>query len=196
MSNSHSQGMLDKIINSIKTILLDDDYKIDDQLEWSEQLNIYILRYRRIIGIFMLIILLYLLNYCDNLGFGAIKQVNQRGGAGIIAKGISSVAASGAAQNAIAGAANNKPKHLAEELKGMKTAGMTKIDITKHLGGQAMRFGKEKAFEFANWLYEILFALAISIAICMVVVPSISFFALGLVCYFLLRKKMVAIKSF
>ena len=72
---------------------------------------------------------------------------------------------------------------------------MTKTDMALSFGKQSGRYLGDKAAEFGNWLYEILFAIAISIAICMVVVPSISFFALGLICYFLLRKKMVTMKS-
>ena len=53
----------------------------------------------------------------------------------------------------------------------------------------------EKAKEFAGWLYEILFAIAISLAICMVILPSLSFFIVGLICYFLLKSKMSSLKS-
>lgn len=54
--------------------------------------------------------------------------------------------------------------------------------------------GKMK--EYAGWFYQILYAIAISLAICMVVLPSISFFFIGLICYFLLKYKMAHMKAF
>lgn len=82
------------------------------------------------------------------------------------------------------------------DIAEMRSAGMSKAGVAKELAGQAGRYAVDKFKEFAGWLYEILFALAISIAICMIVVPSIAFFALGLICYFLLRKKISSIKAF
>jgi len=82
------------------------------------------------------------------------------------------------------------------DIEEMKSAGMSKFGIAKNLGSQAGQFAADKFKQFAGWLYEILFAIAISIAICMIVIPSIAFFALGLICYFLLRKKLATMKAF
>lgn len=82
------------------------------------------------------------------------------------------------------------------DIATMKGLGMSKAGIAKELAGQAGQYAVDKFKEFSGWLYEILFALAISIAICMIVVPSIAFFALGLICYFLLRKKISSMKAF
>ena len=78
----------------------------------------------------------------------------------------------------------------------MREAGMSRVGSGLELTRQGGQFVADKFKEFANWLYEILFAIAISIAICMIVVPSIAFFALGLICYFLLRKKISSMKAF
>jgi hypothetical protein len=214
-------GIFNDIFSKLETIIIDNDYQLDESLEWHQQIKTYLLRYRRIIGIIMLIILIYLLNYCDNLYLNKpvpapTKINNQKGGAAAVAQAAAGAVTSsatnavkGAATNAVKGAATNavkgtegeqgddnpKPKNIVEEYKNMKESGMTKMDIGKHLGKKAGRYMGEKTLEFANWLYEILFALAISIAICMVIVPSVSFFFLGLICYFLLRKKIIAIKS-
>jgi hypothetical protein len=56
-------------------------------------------------------------------------------------------------------------------------------------------YAGEKFKEFSGWLYEILFAIAISIAICMVVLPSLSFFIIGIICFFLLKSKISSFKS-
>jgi len=78
----------------------------------------------------------------------------------------------------------------------MRNAGMSRFGSGLELTRQGGQFVADKFKEFASWLYEILFAIAISIAICMIVVPSIAFFALGLICYFLLRKKLITMKAF
>ena len=51
------QDELSRIGDTITNLLIDDDYKLDDTLEWTEQIDIYIMRYRRIIGIMMLVLL-------------------------------------------------------------------------------------------------------------------------------------------
>jgi len=59
------QDELSRIGDTISNLLIDDDYKLDDTLEWTEQIDIYIMRYRRIIGIMMLVILLWIMRYCN-----------------------------------------------------------------------------------------------------------------------------------
>jgi hypothetical protein len=84
---------------------------------------------------------------------------------------------------------------ILDEMKSMRDAGFsTKAIIGKNVY-QAGAYAGEKFKEFAGWLYEILFAIAISIAICMVVLPSVSFFILGLICFILLKKKVSQVKG-
>lgn len=271
---------LSKIGDTISNFLIDDDYKIDDTLEWSEMFKVYIMRYRRIIGILILVILLGIMHHCswteDSASYNdsdSEKEVGlqkQKGGSlkntihgGIssfektvkdaqkagkspfskgmsklgatiknskLGKGVSGAAASiSSAGKAIGDKASSKGSELAKEtytgsqvskLKGaagnalgksklgkfasgkmseisaLKGMGMSKAGIAKELAGQAGQYAVDKFKDFSGWLYEILFALAISIAICMIIVPSIAFFALGLICYFLLRKKISSIKAF
>ena len=287
------------LYKTILNFLIDDDYKVDNSLEWSELCQIYIMRYRRIIGIFILIILLGILRYCNwkevnesstlQTGGGnhsalvqaemaklravdeaqtqfakekaeiakaeakiaeektkaeQVKKVAQAKAAKKAGRSTFSKAMSKAgkatritgAASTISSAASSAKKSVREgmgkigshlskdtytgaqvaklskgvgsaidktklgklasgkmdDIKAMREAGMSRFGVAKQLTGDAAN----KFKEFAGWLYEILFALAISIAICMIVVPSIAFFALGLICYFLLRKKMSSIKAF
>jgi hypothetical protein len=229
-------NLLDKLKSFwdwLNWLIIDENYKLDDNLKWNEQIPNFIMHYRRIIGIIMLIILIGIMKYCDGIKKKPASYKIQKGGgsdynfgqftfgAGAAAAAAGSgsgpaaaAAAAGsggsssdvvnatkainsAAKGATAVATNNsgKPKNLVEDIKGMKDAGMTKMDMAKNFGSRTGRFIGEKSAEFANWLYEILFALAISVAICMIIIPSVSFFFLGLICYFLLRKKIVSIKS-
>jgi len=248
-------SIFNRIYNTISNFLIDDDYKIDDSLEWSELCKTYIMRYRRVIGIFMLIILLGILRYCN------WEEVNdsstlQTGGANrsAVDAELSRLRAVHEAQRkfdkeksekaeADAKAAEDKAKaekdstlaaakaakaekhasrnkfsrgvhNLGSKIKdsslgkavgeskvgqkynAMREAGLSKFYSGVELTRQGGQFVADKFKEFANWLYEILFAIAISIAICMIVVPSIAFFALGLICYFLLRKKISSMKAF
>ena len=258
---------LSRIGDTISNFLIDDDYKIDDDdtLEWSELIQVYIMRYRRIIGIVILVILLGIMYFCSwkddsekefglQIGGGNheaavgaemaklratdeaqtafakekgdkatadAKAAEQKGKAEQAAKLVDAKAAKKTAKKArrgtfkdtytteqvtklksAAGDALGKSK-LGQfatgkmgDIKNMRSAGMSKFGVAKELTGQAGQFASDKFKEFAGWLYEILFALAISIAICMIVVPSIAFFALGLICYFLLRKKISSMKAF
>jgi hypothetical protein len=198
----------------IKDILIDNDYEIDTNAELHIQFQQYLLRYRRIIGMIMLVILISIMYYCND--YSSIKQ-NGGDNAEMIKKiqdnkRFAQLKAESNAENAkqAANAAAEAGKArtaavfgqskigqslgstgIGAKLIEMKAAGKTKGQMAYALGGMAA----DKFKEFATWLYEILFAIAISIAICMIVVPSLSFFALGLVCYFLLRSKISTIKG-
>jgi hypothetical protein len=286
--------------DTIKEFLIDDNYILDDTLEWTDQAQIFIMRYRRIIGIFMLIILLFIMRYCNytvenehdsgvQIGgsndsalvsselaklratdtakeqfakekaaaaeaktkantFAKVAQgkaakaagrssfSKEMGKAGSwvkgtkIGKGVgkagSAIGSAGKFVGSKVGAAGSKlakdsyvgsqvaklgkgvgaavsdskvgqfAKDKMADIGAMKSAGMSKFGIAKELTGQAGQYAADKFKQFAGWLYEILFAIAISIAICMIVVPSISFIILGIICYFLLRKKIATMKGF
>jgi hypothetical protein len=239
---------MNNIENAIKTIydflediIIDKDHSIDDKAEWTLKIQQYLLRYRRIIGMIILLILVSIMYYCNGKSNGngndkSNKNIIQKGGEDynfgeftfpkseknkmdtlnkvkkeyeteqIKKNYISGLQAAEEAQaSAAKKAANIKQEKedgkLSSKLskavgydkfKALRASGVSKTDMAYQFGAAAA--GKFK--EFANWLYEILFAIAISISICMIVVPSISFFGLGIICYFLLRSKMSTIKGF
>ena len=275
---------LSRIGDIIYYFFIDDNYKIDYELEWTDVIQDYIMRYRRIIGILILVILLGIMRNCNfnnkselkieasnnkqiwngkggavlaavpvasalgsggaaALASGAGASVAGAGGAAALASGAgasaagsggaaalassagASVAGSGgaaalantmgksvgsnvaqnAAKNAMSNATLGNSRSNSRKLmnaatggkyNAMREAGLSKFYSGVELTRQGGQFVADKFKEFANWLYEILFAIAISIAICMIVVPSIAFFALGLICYFLLRKKISSMKAF
>jgi len=246
----------------ITNFFIDDNYKINNELEWTDVIQDYIMRYRRIIGIIILVILLVIMRNCNwNKSNLKIKTTNNeeilvaKGGAlpllaaapiasaltsGAGASGAAALASgaagSGGAAALASGAAGsggaaalastvgqsvgaNVAQNLAKDAmpsvengrsksrkvmdfasggkySAMREAGFSKFRSGLELTRQGGQYVADKFKEFASWLYEILFAIAISIAICMIVVPSIAFFALGLICYFLLRKKLITMKAF
>jgi len=220
------EQLLTKINNTLADLIIDNNYQIDDTLEWHEQLVLYIMRYRRIIGTIILITLILIMKYCkwEHKDVGYVSK--QNGGAALLplaagagsaagavgsdgaaalastmGKSVGSNVAQNLAKNAVTqGAATNSagkiPTGTIAQFKAMRAAGMSRFGAGMQLGKQAGQYAADKFKEFSSWLYEILFAIAISIAICMIVMPSIAFFALGLICYFLLRKKISSMKAF
>lgn len=245
---------LSRIGNFIYYFFIDDNYKINYELGLADITQDFIMRYRRIIGIVILIILLGIMKNCNwnynksqlKLEESNTKQIwNGRGGSFMAAAPIASAlgstgataaltsgaaASAGGSSGAVAAltsgvgtsigsniaqnlaknaVSDNKTTDVKKSIKtklmnsatggkysSMRDAGMSRFGSGLELTRQGGQFAADKFKEFAGWLYEILFAIAISIAICMIVVPSIAFFALGLICYFLLRKKISTMKAF
>jgi len=55
--------------------------------------------------------------------------------------------------------------------------------------------GIDKFKEWAPWLYGMIYAVAITIVVCLVVLPSLGFFIAGIICFFLLKKNMGKLKG-
>ncbi len=248
----------------LEDIIIDDDYKLNDTLDGWEQIKLYIMRYRRIIGIILLIILISIMYYCDDLNYDKEDNI-QNGGSNdnvyakyeakfkekndeaAARKKYDEKKMEEAKEQRKIKAEEIKKKYDAEHSKKGKAYQLSKLakeaDIKEQLGQvkdklgdkfaksklgkyqagledekkqlieQGLSVGKanqiiraqrlsdvknfvgEKVSQFANWLYELLFAVAISIAICMVIFPSIAFVILGIVCYILLRKQMSKLKG-
>ena len=49
--------------------------------------------------------------------------------------------------------------------------------------------------EFALWMYGILYSVELSIMGCIIILPSLGFFVVGIVCYVLLKEKIGYLKS-
>lgn len=238
-------AIINAVINTydyLDDILVFKEYEINPDDDLITQTKMFILRYRRIIGILLLIILLYMGFKCDFVqsrgkGENADRNENrkeniQKGGDDYNFKGMGFWNGPGGQQakadSNLTDAAKQKKKddnaeykklsHLdrkklkysrkakeafskssagkkIKEIKDMRVAGKSRFAIAGNMAYQAGAFVGDKAKEFAGWLYQILFAIAISIAICMVVLPSISFFIVGIICFFLLKSKMSTFKS-
>ena len=284
------------VYNYIKQLLIIDAYTINDDDELIIQIKYFILRYRRIIGIILLCLLLYINNKYhisnnNNDNENENKNGNNRNkklvGGGddpppvpsrtygysndvkakikslednqtaksfidAQAKKVSDDAA--AKTKTASDAAAAKAKQIADDAKQASDVAQAKLDKsvknTGHFTKQGLKFkadaseklgkvgakvstklfvdkdaykartGKDykgslkqrsgivanklykvgawtgdKFKDMTSWLYEFLFAMALSIALCAIILPSISFLIIGIVCYFLFKKKMILIKS-
>ena len=264
--------MLDYIYNGytyLEDLLIIKEHEIKSSDDWITKSKHFLLRYRRIIGIVMLSIVIYLALYCEPVNlennvysreefvqkggagldfgkysFGAIEEESKATSARIEAQKKSimeSHTAQKQAQEEIAkqekADAEKKNKADAEqkelerkafksmsytdklalkrqdsvnkfmETKSGKTlgkfAGKSKMGkaamLGKGIGKGAYKVGAyigETAKEYSQIFYQILFAVVITVCILMIFLPSLSFFFLGLVCYFLLKKKMANLKMF
>ena len=55
-----------RLFETLSYVFIDNNYEIDDTQEWTELIQQYIMRYRRIIGICILIILFGIARICHN----------------------------------------------------------------------------------------------------------------------------------
>lgn len=252
---------LSNIVNLLEDWLVSKEYEIDTDDDLITKTQIFILRYRRIIGILLLIILLYIGFNCDfghnrrsktnNEDKYVDKYVVQNGGSGDTAAMIKHKLTEGikaerslaknkaditaqlvkedankaqsdetqkkkdikdarkqmsffdkkkldySGKNALTSKASKAIGNtdIAKKFKGMREAGFSKKAILGKSIYNVGSYAGEKFKEFSGWLYQILFAIAISIAICMVVIPSLSFFIIGIICFFLLKSKISGFKS-
>ena len=55
--------------------------------------------------------------------------------------------------------------------------------------------GAETIRDNADWFYGMIYAVAISLAVCIITIPSIAFFIVGIICFVLLKSKMKYFKG-
>jgi hypothetical protein len=253
--------MLDYIYNGytyLEDLLIIKEHEIKSSDDWITKSKHFLLRYRRIIGIVMLSIVIYLALYCEpvNIENNVYSREGyvQKGGdeydfskfsfhesADRIEAQKKSIMESHEAQKKAAeeiklkeeveakkkadanekhkkelrhnykkldssDKAELKAKEKISEFKETKTGKTLGKFAGKGAKGKAAMLGKgayklgayvgETAKEYSQIFYQILFAVVITVCILMIFLPSLSFFFLGLVCYFLLKKKMANLKMF
>jgi hypothetical protein len=272
MDETENNKILDYIYNKyiyLEDLLIIKEYQINPHDDWITKSKYFLLRYRRIIGIVMLSIIIYLALYCEPIEENTIvrRETIQNGGGGsnldfgpfgfhageTEAKAKSSRIESNkkrilegheARKQANAEIKQQEEAEIKQKqqkdasqkelerktfkslsytdklalkrqdsvskFKETKTgqtlgkfAGKSKMGKTtmlaKGLGSGAYKVGAyvgETAKEYSQIFYQILFAVVITVCILMIFLPSLAFFFIGLVCYFLLKKKLENIKMF
>jgi len=281
IENSEHNVILNYIYNAytyLEDLLIIKEYEINSRDDWIIKSKNFLLRYRRIIGIVMLSIVIYLALYCEPIELiqnNAREESVQKGGAGLEFGSLSFSGSPEANQKRVANEKEAKAKEARKQkaltkkreqneiksaydkekkdkanaevkqkatadaaqkelerkaYKSMSSSDKAKLQagqklsefketktgktlgkfagksgkgkaamITKGLGSGAYKVGAyvgETAKEYSQIFYQILFAVVITVCILMIFLPSLSFFFLGLVCYFLLKKKMANLKMF
>ena len=78
-----------------------------------------------------------------------------------------------------------------KSFKDLKSKGM----MSESSIGKAGYAVSGAAKEYAGWFYHILFSIAISLAFCIIFIPSLSFFIIGLICYVLFKRAVSNYKA-
>ena len=154
-------------------------YLIDTKIKFSEHDTLLIkskkilLRYKRIIAIILLIILL-IIGYQCKLYYLYVKHTDKtcilNGG------GMDAMSAMG-------------------DSGGGDSGGKSKMGAAL---GNAKNFGNrqaENAKELAPWFYGIIYSVALTILAFLILMPAIGFFILGIICFALLKDNIGYIKS-
>ena len=216
LNDTIDETINDKIIN----------YFIDKQIIIKEDDDNYtrikknLLKYKRVIGLVLLIILLIIGYYCNPYNIGIDNSESnsngkniQNGGAGALA-GLAAKAGSGAgadvAKKSFGDKIKDKAKNMSAksqadlESKGdkikdsLKSGKASAIAGVKNAPTAMYDAGASVANKFkdnADVIYQVFYSIAIFIVICIVLLPSIAFIVIGVICYFLLRDKMKTIKA-
>jgi len=255
---------IDKIIiyiNNLVTIIynyfIDNTINIKDDDNFNVKIKKYLLKYKKAIGLILLIILLIIGYYCDPYNFiyddVNIKKENIQDGGSIEtvkdkeyfkaqsakAKAEAQAQAEAAKEeaNEEAKAAKDKaakdkaiedakPKpgfkdKLKSAVSKAKTGQSEKMQASfdlkkdklkgavKAMPGKALAGIKQAPTAFydagataarafkdnSDIIYQIFYSIALFIIICIVAIPTVALFVIGIICYFLLKDKMKTLKS-
>jgi hypothetical protein len=241
-------------ITNIHNYLIDTDIIINDDDNFINKIKNYLLKYKRIIAIIFVIILLLIGYYCDYtylqikrsfkddnyiLTGGAVgstfgqkiktgfSKAGQSIKSGLQKTGRAIKAAPGKAGRAIKAApgklgtglkmaakktfALKKPSTVSKIQKSKAAQSISK-GVSKV--GQVLKTGKMAALkagvsgtknfignraqdfkEFSPWFFSIMYTIALTIMGFIIILPSIGFFVVGLICYVILKDKITYIKS-
>ena len=164
------------------------NYLIDDKIEIYENDTLLIkfqkilLKYKRIISIILLILLLIVGHTCNltylNFNISPDNENNKN--------------------KLLNGGVYEGFKASAKLSSSMSSMG----DTLKHGKFNALKSGyqgianrAERAKDFAPWLYGLIYSIAITILIFMIFMPAVAFFILGIICYNLVKGKISYIKG-
>ena len=187
---------LDYSWKSIVDYFIDNTITINDTDNRKLKFKKFLLKYKRIIGLILLIILLLIGYYCEpyNNNNNVIKSLKkQKGGATALVS-----AATKINTNAVSTAVD-KAKGVAGEAAGDDDGEDKKPESQYPKMSKMYEYGSRagnSAKEWSGWFYSVVYSIAISLLLCIIVVPSIGFFVIGIICYFLLKNKMKVIKGF
>lgn len=206
--------IINKLSNNINNYFIDNDITIKKDDDIQIKFNKYLLKYKKIIALICLIILLIIGYYCNpfnienenknknqnrinnnknnniHLGGGkigdALKAAKAKASSAINAKGIKSEA-----KLAIVGDKVSEAKDKAKE--SLKEGASKVVSPTTYYNAGAAAAHKFK--DNAGIIYQILYSIALFMVLCVITVPAMIFIVIGIMCFFLLKDKMKTIKG-
>ena len=159
-----------------------------------ELFKLYLLKYKRVIGLVLLIILLiigYNCNPYSNMNFSSDMKTDMKNdmktGGGRVGDFMTSQRAK--AEMSASSLRDSTKATLAPVGKTLKGA-VSPTKMFNAAGDAAHSFADN-----SDMIYRILYSIAIFIVMCIVIVPSLAFIIIGVMCYFLLKSRMKSIKG-
>lgn len=222
MNNMNNIDKLDNIKNDIINYFIDDNIVINDDDKIKIKIEKFLLKYKRIIAMICLIILLIIGYHCDpySINYNYINyNKTQKGG------GVEAPAAPAAPTEPAAPALSKKEKkQVKKDAKAAakkeapsieekwKAKGQTKMASHKASMKEKKEAFKKKAMSTSTYtapfkaigsaltskadlIFQLFYAIALFILICIVTLPALAFIVVGIICYVLLKPKIEAIKA-
>jgi len=160
--------------------------------------KLYLLKYKRVIGLVLLIILLIIGYHCNpysNMKFSSDMRNDMKSdmksdmktGGGRVGDFMTSQRAK--AEMSASSLRDSTKATLSPVGKTLKGA-VSPTKMFNAAGDAAHSFADN-----SDMIYRILYSIAIFIVMCIVIVPSLAFIIIGVMCYFLLKSRMKSIKS-
>ena len=177
------------------------NYLIDKNINFSKndttkvKIKKYLLKYKRIIAIFLLIVLLYIGNQCNlsylkfNSNVNYKKENILNGGASEVAQVVETLTNAGKGKGANTSKGSGGPTNALDKLKDgdKKSFLQTSYDY----GAKTAHKLKDNAYVF----YGLVYSIAITILMFLIFVPAVGFIVIGFICYSLLKNRIVSLKS-
>ena len=213
------------IKNILSNYFIDNNININDDEQINSKIKKYLLKYKKIIALVLIILLLIIGYNCDPYNIRNNNQIQTGGASNVVPV---PEPAPPAPQAPPAAPAPPAPKKTFKEKVKNKIAKSSDkrqagYDLKKEKAKKTIESAKAKAGEFkkkalslktytggiynvgsdvankfknnADLIYQVFYAFAMFILICIVTVPALAFIVIGLICYVLLKDKIKAVKD-
>jgi hypothetical protein len=205
LDNFYNDWVLDnsaeEYLHDYKYPLQEDKYQRIDKptsitlsvLPLPTRIKYILVKYRRIIGVIFLILLIYYITpNSTNLSANCNSMINQSGGGYVSTiKKYSGFNKAKSGVDSLAKGYTNDPFTKSDTVS--KTRGAVKQ--TYRAGKDAVKYGADTFASYSDMIFAILYQIAFVIIICIIFVPSLSFVVGGIVCFTLLQRRINYIKS-
>ena len=201
LDNFYNNWILD---NSADKYLLEDQYPLQEDkyyridkplhiqpssLSLTTQIKYYLVKYRRIIGIVLLILLFYIIP-----SVSIYSSIDKQCGGGSISSAIKNMKSSTVSTYSKLKSSTSKSYSKYAD----KTAIAMSRGALKHTyraGKDAVKYGADVYASYSDMIFTILYQIAFVIIICIIFVPSLAFVVGGIVCFTLLQRRINYLKS-
>jgi len=180
------------ICDNLINYLIDKNIHINENDTTLTKLKLFLLKYKRIISIILLILLLIIGQTCNltYLNFNISPDNENNKNENNKNKNNKNKIINGGVYEGFK--ASSKLAASSSQMKDTLKHG--KFDALKS-GYQGVANRAERAKDFAPWLYGLIYSIAITILIFMIFMPAVAFFILGIICYNLVKGKISYIKG-